>query len=162
MKTIPLTQGMFAIVDDCDFEMLSKHKWSFKKDPSSGKSIGYAVRSVRLAGGKCIKLYMHRVILGLEKGKECDHADGIGLHNWRSNLRECTRTQNMQNRSIHRNNKFGVKGIEISPNGDKYVAKIIVNRRKIHLGTFLTVDAAKVSRNDAEIKYFGAFHRQIG
>ena len=27
MKTIPLTLGMFAMVDDCDFELVSGFKW---------------------------------------------------------------------------------------------------------------------------------------
>jgi hypothetical protein len=31
MKHIPLTQGQFAIVDDADFEWLSKWKWTAQR-----------------------------------------------------------------------------------------------------------------------------------
>jgi len=41
MKTIPITQGHEAIVDDEDYEELSQHKWHFRPG-SRPKSTGYA------------------------------------------------------------------------------------------------------------------------
>lgn len=42
MKTIPLTQGQFAIVDDEDYERLSAVKWCYSE--------GYAVRNAGADG----------------------------------------------------------------------------------------------------------------
>src|SRR5208337_4201723 len=100
-REIPLTQGKVTIVDAADYEWLSQWHWSSKKD-STGNH--YAVRS---------KISMHRAILGLGLGdpRKVDHLDGNGLHNWRSNLRLATNSQNQMNRRKAVNNTWGFIGV---------------------------------------------------
>lgn len=43
--------------------------------------------------------------------------------------------------------------IEKRRKSTKYVAEIMVNKKKIHLGTFNTLDEAKLARTNAEYKY---------
>lgn len=47
MKEIPLDNGLSAIVDDDDFDHLSRYKWRAHNE--LGKSVWYAVRSVYFA-----------------------------------------------------------------------------------------------------------------
>lgn len=50
MKQIPLTQGKVALVDDSDFEELSKYKWHSVMFPGNGKF--YASRMPSRIDGK--------------------------------------------------------------------------------------------------------------
>ena len=53
-KQIPLTRGKVAIVDDKDFEELSKQKWHYRHMRHTHKNKkGYAARSV----GPCHESY---------------------------------------------------------------------------------------------------------
>ena len=80
-KLIPLTQGKYAIVDDEDFDELSKHKWCLMF--TKGRS--YAVRRP----SENLTILMHRFILNPPKQMDTDHKNGDGLDNRRSNLRAC-------------------------------------------------------------------------
>jgi hypothetical protein len=59
MRTIPLTQGQYATVDDCDYEYLRQHKWCAVWRPSV-KSY-YAHRYNRDNNGRACWVLMHRV-----------------------------------------------------------------------------------------------------
>jgi len=98
MRTIKLTQGKFAIVDDCDFEWLNQWKWHY--------SAGYVVSKM---GGK--NIYLHRFILQTPPKMDTDHINHNKLDNRRKNLRVATRSQNKQNTLISRANKSGFKGV---------------------------------------------------
>jgi hypothetical protein len=95
MIEIPLTKGYTAIVDDKDAD-LAEFKWH-----ASEKRRGavYAQRGVWI-NRKVKHTLMHRVILErmvghpLKRTDFCDHKDGNGLNNQRSNLRLAPRTQN--------------------------------------------------------------------
>ena len=91
-KIIELTQGRVAIVDDEDFDLISRWKWCF----DSGT--GYAVRGVWL-DGRTVKTYMHRVITGARKGRVVDHANHDKLDNRRCNLSVGTQADNMINQA---------------------------------------------------------------
>jgi hypothetical protein len=93
MKTIPLTQGKVALVDDADFEWLNRWKWQAAR----GGHTYYAVRTDYSEGRKR-KISMHRLIMGAPEGVEIDHQDRDGLNNRRENLRLATRSQSMRNR----------------------------------------------------------------
>jgi hypothetical protein len=96
VKEIKLTQGKVALVDDCDFGELSKHKWYAQK----GYKTFYAVRKTpRDAFGKQGRVLMHREILQLPHNVLGEHKDGNGLNNQRENIRPASHAQNMRNRS---------------------------------------------------------------
>lgn len=161
MKLIPLTQGKFAQVDDEDYERINKYKWCAHKQPDTY----YAVRTC-IIKGKQVTLQMHREILLLDTLKEsdlklvCDHKSRNGLNNQKSNLRICTKSQNLCNSKSRKNSTSKYLGVYKSINNKKYiywVAGIQVNKTKIYLGCFKNeIDAAK-AYNDAAVKYHGEF-----
>lgn len=55
-RTIVLSQGKVALVDDQDFEWLSEWKWTYR----ASKHTGYASRNVYQDGQYVEHLYMHR------------------------------------------------------------------------------------------------------
>lgn len=103
MKTIQLTKGFEAIVDDEDYDFLSRFKWHASK----GKSAWYA-RRMPWNGDKQVCMFMHRELMQCPDGYQVDHINHNTLDNRRSNLRICTASQNttykrlMPTRSGHR------------------------------------------------------------
>lgn len=133
MKEIPLNRGLTALVDDADYEELSRYKWYADAD-------GYAVRMVPhpVRAGKRTLLMMHRAILGLAFGdaRQGDHRDGQKSNNQRSNLRIATRQQNLQNVGAKRRNTSGFKGVFLVTRTGKWRASIRENGRLRYLGDY--------------------------
>lgn len=69
------------------------------------------------------------------------------------NCRWATATQQARNKSIERTNKTGVNGIHMDRG--KFRATIYVDSKRIDLGRYDTLEAAKSARRDGEIKYWG-------
>lgn len=82
MKLIPLTQGLFAKVDDEDYEYLNQFKWMATKV----RTTFYAIRNVQI-NGKWKHLSMHREIMQTPDDMETDHKDWDGCNNQRHNMR---------------------------------------------------------------------------
>ena len=111
------------------------------------------------------KLYRaHRLAYLFMKGKwpsgDIDHKDGVRTHNWWTNLRPASRGQNNANRhKLMPNNVSGKTGISWVARLNKWLARINVDGKVIHLGIFdkdKLQDAVKV-RRAAELKYWGAY-----
>lgn len=149
MKTIPLTNGGEAMVDDSDFQELSRYKWR-RNDH------GYAVRQT-WCSGKNIKVRMQRQIMKAPPGIEVDHRDEVRLNNQRYNLRLATHAQNLCNRGKNRNNTSGFKGAFLHKPSGKFLAQICVNRRRIYLGYFPTAEEAHAAYAVAASQYHGEF-----
>jgi len=100
----------------------------------------------------------HRVVWFLYYGEwpknEIDHIDLNKANNAISNLRECTRSQNLANRKTV--NKLGFKGVQKTPYG-KYQAKIKKGGKLIYLGTYETPEEASIAYGEAATKHFGNF-----
>ena len=89
-----------------------------------------------------------------------DHKNGDVFDNRRSNLRPASHADNSRNADTSRAapNPYGYRGVFQSPNG-KWHARISVDRRRIHLGTFDSPHDAARAYNAAAIKYHGEFAR---
>ena len=151
MKKIELTQGKYAIVDDNDYAYLSQWNWNCNKNNRAF----YAVRTVNHSG----KMNMHRQLIGDVEGKVCDHINGDGLDNRRSNLRHATHSENMRNRKLNLNNTTGYKVVSWRPKPNKWESSIRVNGKYRYLGRFSTLMEASEAYNSAALRYFGKFSK---
>lgn len=88
---------------------------------------------------------------------ELDHINGIKHDNRLDNLREVTRSQNNMNRKVLKSNKLGIKGVRKQANG-KFTARININGKQKHLGTFNTAEEASEAYNTAAKETFKEFY----
>lgn len=89
-----------------------------------------------------------------------DHINGDRVDNRWVNLRLIDRIDNQRNQGLRLDNKVGVIGVYWYPPLKKYQAQITVLGKRIHLGYFPTVIAAKGARKIAEKQY--GFHKNHG
>lgn len=90
-------------------------------------------------------------------GLEWDHIDRNKHNNVPDNLRLATRSQNMANRPKNKNNSSGYKGVRWVNRPTPWQARITVDYKEVHLGSFNNIEQAAVAYNDAALKYFGEF-----
>jgi hypothetical protein len=149
MKTIPLTKGFVAMVDDEDYEWLSKYNWCVR--PSWNTH--YACRRKQRGPDnprRVGNIDMHTQITGYER---CDHKDRNGLNNQRSNLRPADYRQNNGNMGLHRDNTSGFKGVHRM--GKKWRATIGINGVSVPIGSFYDKREAAEAYDRAAISHFG-------
>jgi hypothetical protein len=158
MKTIHLTKGMVAVVDDADYGRISGFKW-YAHRPSHKRGEKVVFHAARRAVGTRKMVFMHREILGASPGVQVDHRDGDGLNNQRHNLRLSTHSQNQRNRGANRNNKSGFKGVSWSQSNQHWQASITADKKQMHLGFFETAQAAHEAYCMACKKFHGEFGR---
>ena len=128
MKTIPLSQGKVALVDDCDFERVSTRKWYAAKDTDN---LWYAVA---VSDG----VRLHRFILGVPD--LIDHRNGNGLDCRRSNLRIASVSQNQHNVKVNIRNTTGYRGVY--RHGRRWYALAQTNKQRFYLGCYATAREA--------------------
>jgi hypothetical protein len=148
MKIIPLSQGLFALVSDEDFEFLSQWKWYAAKCKA-----GYYARRMEQMNGKRTLIYMHRVVTNAPLGMEPDHKNHNTLDNRRENLQLGTHTDNMRNaRFPFGKTSKGYRGVRLFQ-GKWWRAQIEVNNKSVHLGTFATAEEAARAFDQAAKRY---------
>lgn len=155
MIRIALTKGQFAIIDDADYEMVSRYRWRARWAKTSRSY--YAVSRLPGSNGKCVTILMHRVILGLNyrDGLQGDHVNHDTLDNRRLNLRIASGVQNARNARKRSDNVSGFKGASAWKN--KWKAQIAVDGEIIYLGLYDTPEAAHTAYCIAATKYHGEF-----
>lgn len=94
-----------------------------------------------------------------ETPAEIDHINGIRSDNRFCNLRVVTRSQNIQNIGIRKNNTSGYKGVCFESKKRKWRARIIINYKVINLGHYDCPKSAYMAYCHAAEKYHGEFAR---
>ena len=100
---------------------------------------------------------MHREVLKLSGDLDSDHINGDKLDNTKTNLRTATRSENMANVGLRKNNKSGYKGVWYWDQRKKYTAYINKDYRKISLGYHKKAKEAAKAYNDAATNLFGPY-----
>jgi hypothetical protein len=83
-----------------------------------------------------------------------DHIDQNSTNNRIDNLRVTTQSGNMQNGSIRKDNSSGVPGVGYMSSKKCWRARINVQGKEIHIGTYLSKEEAVKARREAEKRYF--------
>lgn len=156
MRAIELTNGGQALVDDEDYPVLSLWRWQLSKQ-------GYAVRSEYIKnvrtktkrGWRSINrlIFMHRVVNKTPQGLYTDHINRNKLDNRKSNLRDCTYSQNLINRPLKKD------GIQFRKDRPKSPWRVYVscNKKEIYIGCFPDYEDAKNIRIDVNEQLNGEF-----
>jgi len=110
------------------------------------------------------KYLVHRMIFlyhhgYLTSGMELDHIDGNPRNNRIENLREVTKSQNIQNSKIRSDNKSGVKGVSWDKSHSKWKAEMRMKGKMKHLGRYTTLEEAEAVAIAARNEYHGDFAR---
>jgi len=149
MKTIPITKGLVALVDDKDFDLLTTWRWH----ASSSDAGWYAARRSRTN----ITVYMHRMIMLPDPDLTIDHINHDTLDNRRSNLRVCTHAENLRNQRSQRGVTSRYKGVAWHRRGQKWVAQITADGVNRYLGLYTSEREAAASYDRAAKELFGEF-----
>jgi hypothetical protein len=150
-------KGYDVLIDDEDYALIQGYTWYLT---GNGYIMGYKKGTWTKEGVNYI--LFHRLIMNAPKGKCVDHQNGNVLDNRKQNLRICEPIDNSRNRRIGKNNTTGYVGVfyHNRKKVKKYQAKIMVNKKNISLGYYLTAEAASEAYKNAAKLYFGDYYRE--
>lgn len=150
MVTITSTNGYKIMIDEEDFDMVSKYHWYVSKTNSNNY---YALRH-STSNGKRTKMYLHREVMGATKGDIIDHIDMNGLNCQKANLRLSSKSMNAYNRR-----SFGaIDYLGVSKHKDKFRMQIYVQGRR-YSKVCDTAEEAAMLYNEYAKKFHGDYAR---
>ena len=151
-RLIPLSRGLSATIDECDYPLVAGRSWHAV--PIRSNLGRYYAR----AGTGTL---MHRVLMGLKLGDglQVDHINMDGLDNRRVNLRVCTNAENHRNGKPLCGRKY--KGCYRNSNieGKQWVARIKHNQQTLTIGYYGTEIEAAMAYDVRALELGGEFAR---
>lgn len=103
------------------------------------------------------RFHAHRLawfwMLGYWPTKDIDHINRQRADNRWCNLREVSRSKNLHNTDLRKDNTSGFKGVQWDARRNKWHSRISVEGRTYFLGRFSTLTDAVAARVVAESKY---------
>jgi len=143
MGKIILIKKTPFILDDEDFDKISKFKWSLLVGRDGQKYARF-------------NMFMHREILSAPFGMVVDHIDRDGLNNTKNNLRICSKGQNSYNsKGSFKTSRF--KGVSRKNGHKRWGAAICHRGKNYELGFFNTEEEAAISYDREALHLFGEY-----
>lgn len=146
---IPLTRGLFAIIDKDDLPLVSGLNWY----AYNGRRTMYAVHDDKPT--RTITR-MHRLVARAQDGQHVDHIDRNGLNNRKSNLRIAPVAHNIANSDLRSNNTSGYKGVVLTDSG-RWAAYAYHQRKTEYLGVFDSPEDAARAHDARAMELRGEF-----
>lgn len=146
IRHIPLTKGMYAVVDTHLYEWLMQWNWHARWTERGQRF--YAGRGALNYEPEPNVVFMHKQIMGIRVGDplEGDHVDRNSLNNTGQNLRHATPFENHLNTGIGRANTSGYKGVSWCKRERMWIVRVRTERGRLYVGRFpedRKVDAAR-------------------
>lgn len=159
MRYLPLNHGMFAKVDEEDYDYLRQWKWRVHSTGRGGKI--YVCRSEKVEGGHYTRYLHHEVMqlsLPLKAGTIVDHKNSDTLDCRKQNLRLCNASENMAN-SGPRIGKITskYKGVNFDKRDRRWLVRFTYRGRIYKVGRFKDEYTAMTAYNLAVGKVIGKF-----
>jgi hypothetical protein len=156
MKQIPLTgkygKGKFALIDDADFELVSRYKWHARKDIRDG-----TLRAAAHPKMNQPPIMLSNLIMGNIPGKIVDHWNHNTLDNQRGNLRHATQRENVAN-ARRKNVSTGFRGVRnVKGRPNSFHAFICDHGVQEYLGTHHSKGDAARAYDSAAKRIHGEF-----
>lgn len=152
---LQLRNGQYTEVDEIDYYFSSQWIWNVYHNPRSNMLLAR-----RCGTRKEGTILLHKEIaerMGLNIIGAIDHKDRNSLNNCRYNLRETNMSLNTANSSISISNTSGFKGVRFRPDKNKWISRICVDYKTIHLGYFDNPIDAALAYDQAAREHFGEF-----
>lgn len=148
-----------------DGKATAEHKCNRWNSRYAGKEAFTSHNDGYKCGGIFSRVYVaHRVIWAMLHGawpeEQIDHINGVRDDNRIENLRAVTHQENSKNQKVSSVNTSGHMGVSWHKEDQRWIARIGVNKKRIHLGCFTEIDDAIAARKAAEVKY--GFHENHG
>ena len=108
------------------------------------------------------RFLVHQVVFLMQHGyvPECiDHIDGNIHNNKIENLREVTKMQNSHNSKIRKNNSTGVPNVFWYEKTNRYLVKVVANKKTAFTGYFKNLELAELVASEARTKFHNGFNR---
>lgn len=145
MRTIILTRGMEALVDDDDYDCLRRYSWYLEP----GRQTDYAACKIdrRKESMHGFIAYVNNLLIV----GEIDHIDRNGLNNQKTNFRSASSSQNKVNTGIRSTNTSGYKGVTWNRERQKWQ----VQACEVNLGRYTDIVEAALVYDGFMYKRFG-------
>lgn len=148
--------GKFALVEWADFPKVKGYRWRLT---TKGRSDNFYAQTWDEGVEPRRRVSMHRMIMELPDNLVCDHINGNGLDNRRSNLRAATPLQNAHNSKQAKNRTSKFKGVCLCKETGLWRAAIIINKKRTVLGRFGSEVEAAYAYDKAARSAQGSFAR---
>jgi hypothetical protein len=152
-----MISGCKVLIDDEDYERVNKYRWHLDR-PYFRRTGNFYFKTRPSIDGTRHTWALHHFIFGTPaKGMCLDHVNRNTLDNRKSNFRFATHQQNKYNQKCRKDSTSGYKGVSIQTHCQKYVVRIVYDRKRHSLGTYSdSIEAAKVYDRKA-IEVYGEF-----